>query len=269
MGMMAHVAARGFNPPFYTPEPDPAPPADTPRVDSPRLQFPISDHRGEPFTDPAHRAMDLQDPANISKSIDYDPDSNRYYLTEKIGNEYYRNPTYLTFEEFQRYQAQQEEQAYWRRRLDALTMFNKKPELPAMYKEGIFDRIFGSNTINVRPQGNVDVTVGYNWQNIKNPMLVQRAQKYGIFDFDMKMNINLLATVGDKLKLNISNNTQATFDYQNVQKLEYAGKEDEIIKKIEAGNVSFPLNSSLINGVQSLFGLKTQLQFGRLWVTGW
>src|SRR5690606_22260088 len=73
---------------------------------------------------------------------------------------------------------------------------------------------------------------------------------------------------GDKLKLNISNNTRATFDYQNIQKLEYTGKEDEIIKKIEAGNVSFPLNSNLISGVQSLFGVKTQLQFGKLWITG-
>src|ERR1051325_2213180 len=173
----------------------------------------------------------------------------------------------MTFEEFQRYQAQQEEQNYWKRRLDALSLFTKKPTMPTMYKEGIFDRIFGSNTISVRPQGNVDVTLGGNWQNIKNPTLVQRAQKYGIFDFDMQMNINLLATVGDKLKLNISNNTKATFDYQNIQKLEYTGKEDEIIKKIEAGNVSFPLRSTLISGVQSLFGLKTQLQFGKLWVT--
>src|SRR5690606_29882194 len=170
-------------------------------------------------------------------------------------------------EEYLNYQAQQDEQNYWKRRLDALTLFNKKPQLPTMYKEGIFDRIFGGTTISVRPQGNVDVTIGGQWQNIQNPMLVQSARKYGIFDFDLQMNINLLATVGDKLKLNISQNTNATFDYQNVQKLEYVGKEDEIIKKIEAGNVSFPLNSSLISGVQSLFGLKTQLQFGKLWVT--
>lgn len=262
---MAHAAARGVYTPFEIPAPDPAP---GPQPDSPRLIFPITDHRGEPFTDPEQGGMDLREPSNVTKSIEYDPDSNRYYLTEKIGNQYYRNPTYLTFEEFQRYQAKEEEESYWRRRLDALTMFNKRPDMPTMYKEGIFDRIFGGQGINVRPQGNVDVTVGYNWQNIKNPMMMERHQKYGIFDFDMKMNINLLATVGDKLKLNISNNTQATFDYQNVQKLEYAGKEDEIIKKIEAGNISFPLNSSLISGVQSLFGLKTQLQFGRLWVTG-
>ena len=245
------------------------PPPDSPQVkrDSPKLHFPIYDKVGDPLVDKRSPGFDLKDPANVNKSIEYDPEENVYYITEKIGDQYYRTPTYLTLEEYQQYRAEKEQQDYWKRRLDALTLFNKKPTLPTMYKEGIFDRIFGGNTINVRPQGNVDVTLGGNWQNIKNPTLVQRAQKYGVFDFDMQMNINLLATVGEKLKLNISNNTKATFDYQNIQKLEYTGKEDEIIKKIEAGNVSFPLNSSLISGVQSLFGIKTQLQFGKLWVT--
>ncbi len=260
---IAQATARNYHGPNPGPDPDPLP--DTPRQD---LRFPIQDHTGNPSIDHKGSGMDLHDPANVSHSVEYDADSNRYYLTEKVGDQFVRNPSYMTFEEFQKYQAQQEEQNYWKRRLDALTLFSKKPTMPTMYKEGIFDRIFGSNTISVRPQGNVDVTLGGNWQNIKNPTLVQRAQKYGIFDFDMQMNINLLATVGDKLKLNISNNTKATFDYQNMQKLEYTGKEDEIIKKIEAGNISFPLNSSLISGVQSLFGLKTQLQFGKLWVTG-
>lgn len=263
---IAHVAARDFRSPFdFDPEPDPNP--DSSAVDSPKLIFPIYDHTGEPYQDQRPGSIDLRDPVNIDQSIEYDPVENRYYITEKIGDQFYRNPTYMTLDEYLKFQGEKQEQQYWKRRLDALTLFNKKPELPTMYKEGIFDRIFGSNTINVRPQGNVDVTLGGNWQNIQNPTLVQRAQKYGVFDFDMQMNINLLATVGDKLKLNISNNTKATFDYQNVQKLEYTGKEDEIIKKIEAGNVSFPLNSSLISGVQSLFGLKTQLQFGKLWVT--
>ncbi len=144
----------------------------------------------------------------------------------------------------------------------------RSPSCLTLYKEGIFDRLFGSNKISIKPQGNLDLTFGGNWQNMKNPNLTQRAQKYGIFDFDMQMNVNLLAQIGDKLKLNISNNTQPTFGEQNLQKLEYTGKEDEIIKKIEAGNVSFPLNSSLLTGPLALFGLKTQLQFGKLFVTG-
>ena len=257
---IVHVAARGYHgpDPYYEPEPQP---------DSPSLRFPIQEHTGNPLTEPRTNPFDLRDPANVDKKMEYDPTDNRYYLTEKIGDQFFRTPSYLTFDEYQKYQAKQDEQNYWKRRLDALTLFDKKPELPTMYKEGIFDRIFGNNTISVRPQGNVDITLGGNWQNIQNPTLPQRQRKYGIFDFDMQMNINLLAQIGDKMKINISNNTKPTFDYQNVQKLEYTGKEDEIIKKIEAGNISFPLNTTLISGVQSLFGLKTQLQFGKLWVT--
>lgn len=266
VGLM-NAAARGYRVPFYY-EPDPS---DTDKrkkektYNSDSLKFPIYDK--ETPVDNIPRSMDLRDPANIDRNIQYDPDADGYYFSRKLGDTYLDAPTFMSFDDYQKYQANQQEQDYWKRRMDALSLFNKKPKLPTMYKEGMFDRIFGGNTISVKPQGNVDVTFGGNWQNVQNPTLPQRAQKYGIFDFDMQMNINLLATVGDKLKLNISNNTQATFDFQNVQRLEYTGKEDEIIKKIEAGNVSFPLNSSLIQGVQSLFGLKTRLQFGKLWVT--
>jgi cell surface protein SprA len=262
---IAHASARSHVLDFSEPVPD----ADTPVV-TPKdtLKFPYSDHEQSIAPQEKGTGMNLADPSNIKKTVEYDPEENKYYFNEKIGDEYIRNPTYLTMEEYLKYKAEQDENNYWKSRLDALTMFNKKPELPQMYREGLFDRIFGGTGIQVRPQGNVDVTIGGNWQNIKNPALTQRQQKYGIFNFDMQMNINLLATVGDKLKLNISNNTKATFDYQNMQKVEYSGKEDEIIKKIEAGNISFPLKSTLLSGRQSLFGIKTQLQFGKLWVTG-
>ena len=233
-----------------------------------KLHFPIYDKTGNPVSDHDRpKSIDLADPKIEKKNFEYEPDSNRYSYSDKLGSDFLRNPTYMNLDEYLKYRGQEDEEAYWQRRMDGLMLFNKTPELPQMYKEGLFDRIFGSNTISVKPQGNVDVTFGGNWQDIKNPTLTQRAQKYGVFDFDMQMNINLLAQVGDKLKLNISNNTKATFDYQNVQKLDYSGKEDEMLKKIEAGNISFPLKSNLISGVQSLFGLKTQLQFGKLWVT--
>ncbi len=264
---IANAAARGFKWDYEMEYEEPI--VDSPSNKKDSLKFPIYDKlSSNPLDKSYSHSMDLNDPSNISKSLEYDPNEQKYYLSEKIGDEYYRNPSYLTLEEYIKYRGAKDEKDYWKKRLDALSLFSKKPQLPAMNREGLFDRIFGGSGVQVRPQGNVDVTFGGNWQNIKNPMLVQRAQQYGVFDFDMQMNINLLATVGDKLKLNISNNTKATFDYQNIQKLEYTGKEDEILKKLEAGNVSFPLKSSLISGVQSLFGIKTQLQFGRLWVTG-
>ncbi|MCB9044741.1 MAG: cell surface protein SprA [Chitinophagales bacterium] len=263
--VIANVAARDFDDPFFYDEPDEKDTASK-KKDSLELKFPIYDNSGNPV-DQNPSSIDLKQPANIQQEVEYSPGDSGYYFSNKLSDRYLSTPTFLTFDEYMDYQAKKDEQAYWQRRMKALTLFNNKPDLPQMYKTGLFDRIFGGSTISVKPQGNVDVTFGGNWQNIQNPTLPQRAQKYGRFDFDMQMNVNLLATVGDKLKLNISNNTKATFDYQNVQKLEYVGKEDEIIKKIEAGNISFPLNSSLISGVQSLFGLKTQLQFGKLWVT--
>lgn len=262
--VIANVTARDFDDPFDFD--DPVEDSTGDEGDTIKLKFPIHDKTPNPAEKPP-TSIDLERPSNIEEEVEYVPDENGYYFSEKLSDRYLDAPTFMTFDEYMDYQAKKDEQAYWKRRMDALTMFNKKPDMPTMYKTGLFDRIFGGNTISVKPQGNVDVTFGGNWQNIQNPTLPQRAQKYGIFDFDMQMNVNLLATVGEKLKLNISNNTNATFDYQNVQKLEYVGKEDEIIKKIEAGNISFPLNSSLISGVQSLFGLKTQLQFGKLWVT--
>jgi cell surface protein SprA len=252
--------ARGFYDPFYDPPPPP--------TDTPELHFPIQqEEQIDPSTSP-DPAINLQDPANVEKTIEYDPVEDKYYLHERVGGKDIKNPTYLTPDEYMRLKAQEDETGYWKQRLEALSMFNQKPALPEMTKEGVFDRLFGSNKISVKPQGNLDLTFGGNWQNMKNPNLTQRAQKYGIFDFDMQMNVNLLAQIGDKLKLNISNNTQPSFGEQNLQKLEYTGKEDDIIKKIEAGTVSFPLKSNLLTGPLALFGLKTQLQFGKLFVTG-
>lgn len=254
--------ARGSDDPLF----DPPPP---PPVDTPDLKFPVaSEEQINPGEKEGKRNMDLEDPANIKKTVEYDPEEGKFYFSEKIGETDIKNPTYLTEEEYRKLKSQQDETDYWRQRLDALSLFSQKPKLPDMKKEGIFDRLFGGNSISVKPQGNLDLTFGGNWQNMQNPMLPQRARKYGIFDFDMQMNVNLLAQVGDKLKLNISNNTMPTFGEQNMQKVEYTGGEDDIVKKVEAGNVSFPLKSSLLTGPLSLFGLKTQVQFGKLFVTG-
>ena len=236
---------------------------------NPNLVFPIEDRIGDKFNSDQPTQFDLRDPKNINTEVEYDPSLKQYSITEKIGNEYYRAPSYMTFEEFLKYQAAKDEEAYFKKRANSLMQISKKggSVIPKVnLGNAIFDRIFGGNTIEVKPQGNVELFFGGNWQNVKNPTLVQRAQKYGIFDFDMNMNVNLLAKVGEKMRFNFNYNTKATFDFENQLKLNYTGQDDDIIKKIEAGYISFPLRTSLIHGVQSLFGIKTQLQFGRLMV---
>lgn len=241
---------------------------DTTQKKKDSLKYPIEDRIADKFNEDLPTQFDLKDPKNINTQVEYDPSLKEYSISEKIGKEYYRAPSYMTYEEFLKYQAGKDEEAYFKKRQNTLMQISKKGGVIPKVNLGnaIFDRIFGGNTIEVKPQGNVDLFFGGNWQNVKNPTLVQSAQKYGIFDFDMNMNINLLAKVGEKMRFNFNYNTKATFDFENQLKLNYTGQEDDIIKKIEAGYISFPLRTTLIQGVQSLFGLKTQLQFGRLMV---
>lgn len=232
------------------------------------LPYPIHDTRGD-FLSSQRSTFDLANPSNITDSVAYDPATKRYIVYEKIGNKYYRTPTSYTSEEFMEMEGRKAETDYFRKRANTLNILNRgqvKPKLNVY--DNLFNRLFGNGKIDIQPQGNVDVTAGYQGQNIKNPTLAEKARKNGGLDFDMATQLNVNANIGDKLKFPISYNTLANFDFTNQLKLDYTGKDDEILKRFEAGNVSMPSRSTLIPGAQSLFGIKTQLQFGKLFVTG-
>ncbi len=259
--MFPTAEAAPFDSPFFIPA------GDSTKKDT--LKFPIKDRSGNSATQNKGKQFDLKDPKNLNTEYEYDPVTKTYTIKEKIGSTYYRNPTEMEYDEFMDYQAKRYEDAYWRKRANTLFNISRSGGVIPKVELGnaIFDRIFGGSTIEVKPQGNVDMFFGGNWQNVQNPALVQSAQKYGIFDFDIQMNLNMLAKIGDKMRMNFNYNTQANFDFENQLKLDWTGKEDDIIKKLEAGFISFPLKSQLIQGVQSLFGIKAQLQFGRLMMT--
>jgi cell surface protein SprA len=240
-----------------------------PQKPSDTLRYPIEDRRGDPFSNPSRNPFNLKDPSNIKDSIEYDPKTNQYYIVEKIGNDYFRKPTYLTFDELMYLRSMQSEDDYFRQRADILSALNKKMLRPPFsVTDNLFNRLFGNGKIDIKPQGNVDITVGYQGQNVQNPTLPESARKTGGLDFNEDANINVLGNIGSKLKLPISYNSKATFDWMNQLKLDYTGGPDEIIKKIEAGNVSFTTKSALMASEQSLFGIKAQLQFGKLFITG-
>lgn len=243
---------------------------DNPRPQrSDTLKYPLHDRRGDRFTQPSRNSLGLNDPANIKDSIIYDPGTKQYYIIEKVGDFYYRKPTYLTFEEFMKIQARKQETDYFRQRANVLSGLNRKLLRPAQsITDNLFNRLFGNGKVEIRPQGEVNIIAGYQGQNIKNPALPERARRNGGFDFDMNANLSVIGNIGDKLKLPISYNTLATFDIDNQLKLDYTGTDDEIIKRIEAGNISFSSKGTLIPGAQQLFGIKSQLQFGNLFVTG-
>jgi cell surface protein SprA len=236
------------------------------------LRFPIQDRRGDAYTWSNRNPFSLRDTSLIKQDIQYDPKTKQYYIIETIGGKQYRKPTFLTFDEFQRIQGRNAEVDYFKKRSQAITALNRKVVRPKMKVfDKLFDRIFGVGKngfkVDIKPQGSVDILAGYQGQITKNPTLPEAARKNGGFDFDMNANLNVNANIGDKLKLPINWNTLANFDFENQLKFDYKGMDDEILKSVEAGNISWQSKGTLIPSTQNLFGAKTQLQFGKLFFT--
>lgn len=250
-----------------------APIAITKTIKPDTTRFPIKDRYGDPYSNPTKNTFDLSDTAFIKRKIEYDPKTKQYYVVEKIGDKYYRTPTSFSMEEFLRLQGREDEDNYFRKRASLLSNMNRRLFKPKFrINEGLFNRIIGAGpdgkvNIDIRPTGSVDLIAGYNGQKILNPTLPERARNNGGFDFNMNSQLSVDAKIGDKIKLPINYNTVANFGFENQLKLDYRGQEDDIVKQFTAGNTSFQTKSTLIPGVQSLFGLKTQLQFGKAFLT--
>ncbi|HMG83076.1 MAG TPA: cell surface protein SprA, partial [Ferruginibacter sp.] len=232
------------------------------------LRFPIHDRRGDFISDNKKSTYDLSQPPNIDDSIAYDSKTQLYTVYEKVGDKYYRTPVTYTFDEYWKMRDQQMQDDYFQKRANVLTQLNQNDPSPKLnVYDNLFNRLFGNGKVSIVPQGNVDVLAGYKGQNIENPALPVNARKTGGLDFDMNAQVNVNASIGDKLKFPINYNTLANFGQDNQIKLDYKGLDDEIIKRFEAGDVNFTLPTTFIQGSQQLFGIKTQLQFGKLYIT--
>ncbi len=270
---------------------------------------------------PIQSDIQLKQPSIILSQYTYDSASNRYIYHVKAGEIDIKAPLILTPEEYRRLTLQEHIKVYVKEKVSAIEDQNQAGEealnnlLPQLYvKSNFFKTLFGSSTIDIVPQGSVAIDLGARYQKNDNPALSPRNRRNFSFDFDQRISVGINGMVGERLKVMANYDTESTFDFQNLIKLEfnppnineglgllgadklqsglqtaqdkidqagnklqsaeqlldqgYGGNEDSIIQKIEVGNVSMPLNSSLISGAQSLFGFKTQLQFGKTTITG-
>ncbi len=244
---------------------------DTTEKDSTKidLRYPFKDKSGEGLNGGNQDGgLYLKQPSNIKGEFVYDPETDSYIYQQKMGDRNFRNPEFMTLEEYRKYDMKSADREFFREKSREEDIGDGSAFRPKLYVEGkTFDRIFGGNTIDIRPQGSAEISFGINTTRRDNPAIPENQRRTTNFDFDEKIQLNVVGSVGDKLKISTSYNTEATFDFENQTKIEYSGYEDEIIQKIELGNVALPLNGSLIQGSQTLFGIKTELKFGRLRVT--
>ncbi|MDE6858975.1 MAG: cell surface protein SprA [Duncaniella sp.] len=213
----------------------------------------------------------LRTPSNIRTTAEYDPVMKCYIIRTKLGDKDIVTPFFLSPEQYNAWQTRQDMQDYFQfRNSNAIEAPDKEPFniLDMNFALGPLERIFGPGGVQLRTQGSVSISTGVKSTKTDNPALSLESRRKTYFDFDQKIQATIAASVGDRMKFNMTYNTDATFDFDSKNlKLAYEGKEDDIIKSIEAGNVSMTTGSSLIRGSTALFGIKTQMQFGKLTAT--
>lgn len=235
--------------------------ADTVRVK--KTDYPQDAH-GEEFS------LDLQDPENLKPDTAiYDEKSGYYKVGTKLGDSFLSQPWMMTPDEYLKWSEQKSFRNYFKVRNDSLftNKGKEKFDFTNMHFDlGPAEKIFGPGGVQIRTRGEAKLKFGYNYKFVDNPSLSERSRVTKSFDFDEQINMSVNAKVGDRMDFNINYNTESTFtfDAKNTLKLAYEGKEDDIVQKVEAGYVDFPTNSSLIKGSSALFGIRTDLQFGRL-----
>lgn len=217
----------------------------------------------------------LPRPSSIQSFYQYDPVLNRYIYTESVGGIPTKQPLILTPKEFQELIVEEEMHRYFQQKsaakYDYFQASSRERDylLPSFYvQSSLFENIFGGSEIQLIPQGSVEMDLGVLYSKSDNPVYSPRNRSNLSLDFDQRIQLSMLGNIGERLSVRANYDTESTFDFQNQLKLEYTPDQDDIVQKIEVGNVSMPLNNSLIQGAQSLFGVKTELQFGKTRITG-
>ena len=210
----------------------------------------------------------LPNPENITEEITYNEDDETFSIGYKLGDSYLEVPDVMTPDEYNRMLMHRSMQSYYLNKYEEEVKSQDDDRFDftnMQFDLGPAEKIFGPGGVQVRTSGSAAIKFGYNRNKVENPSLSVQNRTTGGFDFDEQINLNINARVGDKVNMNLNYNTEATFDIDaKMIKLRYEGKEDEIIRLLEAGNISFPTNSSLIQGASSLFGIRSDLQFGKL-----
>ncbi|HEX2900337.1 MAG TPA: cell surface protein SprA, partial [Bacteroidia bacterium] len=224
---------------------------------------------GDPTTRPPDNPFQLGNPGNIETVFQLDEQGTGYYVYERMGGINVRPPSHITMRQYLDWRKKNTMRDHWRERSGGSNVISANNPLDFKFatNSAALKDIFGGGSVEIRPNGTALLDIGGEFNRSQNPSLPIRQQRTGNLRFDQQIQLNVVGKIGEKLRLNANWDTQATFDFENQIKLEYTGTPNEILQKIEAGNVSLPLNGSLISGGQNLFGIKTALKFGPLMVT--
>ena len=234
------------------------------------LPYPLAGDDDNPFTSDQQQdhPFNLGEPEAIDQSLSLDSSLQQYRIQREIGGEPIGEPESMSVEEYRKQRGKEAERDYFKERSKEQNFAREQGLLPEVdLGENLIDEILSGGIIDIQPRGSAELTFKGDFNTVENPAFDLRQQRTGQFKFDQNINLNVNGTIADRIDVGINYNTESQFQFDNEIKLNYEGDEDEIVQAVELGNINMPVPGTLIDGTQSLFGIKTKLQFGRLKVT--
>ncbi|MCB2200597.1 cell surface protein SprA [bacterium] len=144
-------------------------------------------------------------------------------------------------------------------------------QVPFKIRSRTFRRIFGGDRVGLRVTGQITIDGGLRREKSDQVLTTRNDQANYNFKIDQTQQFRIVGKVGDKVSVEIDQDSERIFDFENNVKLSYEGYEDEIIQSIEAGNISLSLPgtqlATLTANNQGLFGFKTESKVGPLSIT--
>ena len=144
-------------------------------------------------------------------------------------------------------------------------------ELPTIAMPKTVQRLLGSKAGRLNLDGTQKITLQVSSTKRKQ-VPIYETENRSTFDIKMEQetNLRLTGTIGEKISVNLkynSNQDAELFDPNNVN-IKYTGDEDEVVRSIEAGNISLSLSGSkyisLSTSSQGLFGVTSKFKYGDL-----
>ncbi len=241
---------------------------DTTKQEDEDLRYPISDD-DSPYSSGDRHPFDLESPSSIDRSMKLDSNLDNYKIEKSIGGEQIGETEEVPLDEYLEEDTKRWQQDYFKDRSKSQNFVQGEQGLIPEVNLGpnLIDKILSGGIIDIQPRGSAELTFKGDFNTVENPAWDQRQQRTGQFKFDQKINLNVTGTIADRIDIGINYDTESQFQFDNEVSINYQGESDEIVQNLELGNINFPVPGTLIDGSRSLFGVKSELQFGRLRIT--
>jgi len=143
--------------------------------------------------------------------------------------------------------------------------------IPVRIRSRAFQTIFGGDRVSLSVTGQINIEGGFRHE--KRSQVKTAFTRGSDYNFKMQQTqqFKVQGNVGEKVTVSVDQDSERPFDFENTVRLNYQGYDDEIIKSIQAGNISLSLPSTRFVSFSAtnsgLFGIKSEAQIGNLFLT--